>query len=107
VKESLGDGGLYFGSDQVEFAKVGIPAAFPFSGFDYVGHPKDYGDGKWEAYAKKDYHEVSDEVKPDWDYTGAAGDARWLMIAGQLVADAEERPKWKPGSEFHRMEMAR
>ncbi|MEO8064549.1 MAG: M20/M25/M40 family metallo-hydrolase [Pseudomonadota bacterium] len=102
LKEAIDDGGLYFASDQIEFAKVGIPAAFPFSGFDYIGKPKDFGEQKWDAFSKNDYHQVSDEVRPDWDYSGAAEDATWLMIAGQLVADAENRPEWKAGSEFKR-----
>jgi len=30
-----------------QFAKFGIPAAFPFSGSEYVGKPKEFGDAKW------------------------------------------------------------
>ena len=102
VEEAIDDGGLYFSSDQIEFAKAGIPAAFPFSGSEYVDRPKEFGDAKWDAYSTNDYHQPTDEVKPDWDLAGAAEDAKWLMIAGGLVADAEQRPEWKPGSEFLR-----
>lgn len=100
LRESLGDGGLFFGSDQIEFAKAGIPSIFPFSGFDYAGKPKDFGEGKWSSYSDNDYHQVSDEIRPDWDLSGAAEDARWLLIAGWNVSQATERPKWKPESEF-------
>lgn len=103
IEEPIDDGALYFASDQIEFAKAGIPAAFPFSGSDYAGRPRDFGERTWEAYSTNDYHQVSDEVKPDWDYAGAAQDAQWLLIAGQLTADAEGRPRWKPGSEFERL----
>lgn len=102
VRASLDNGGLYFASDQIEFAKAGIPAVFPFSGSNYVGKPKDYGDKLWEAYGDKDYHKVSDEFKPDWDFSGAAEDARWLLIAGYNVAQSNIRPTWKSGSEFRR-----
>ncbi len=100
LRESLGDGGLFFGSDQIEFAKAGIPSIFPFSGFDYAGKPKDFGDGKWNSYSDNDYHQVSDEIRPDWDLSGAAEDTRWLLVAGWNVAQTTERPKWKPESEF-------
>lgn len=100
LKESLGNGGLYFASDQIEFAKAGIPAIFPFSGSDYVGKNKDFGDTQWNNYSEKDYHQVSDEVKPDWDLSGAVEDAQWLLIAGYEIAQASKRPEWKPGSEF-------
>jgi Zn-dependent M28 family amino/carboxypeptidase len=104
VSEDLADGGLYFASDQIEFAKVGIPAAFPFSGTTYVGKPKEFGDARWNAYSENDYHKVTDDVRPDWDLSGAAEDARWLLIAGYNVADASTRPEWKRGSEFKRVE---
>ena len=100
LRESLGDGGLYYGSDQMEFAKAGIPSIFPFSGFDYVGKPKDFGDGKWSSYSDNDYHQVSDEIRPDWDLSGAAEDARWLLIAGWKISQAPKWPQWKPESEF-------
>lgn len=99
-KDSLGNGGLYYGSDQVEFAKVGIPSIFPFSGFEYLDRAKDFGENKWDNYASKDYHQVSDEIKADWDLSGAVQDAQWLMIAGYKVVQADERPSWKPASEF-------
>jgi len=93
-------GGLYFGSDQMEFAKAGIPAVFPWSGVDYVGKPKDYGDKVWAEYGEKRYHQVSDEVMPDWDTKGAVEDTRWFVIAGYLAAQSVERPRLKEGSEF-------
>lgn len=102
INEPIDNGGLYFASDQIEFAKVGIPAAFPFSGSEYVGRPKEFADEQWGAYSKNDYHQVSDEWKPDWDLSGAVEDAKWLMIAGDLVADGDQRPQWKIGSEFAR-----
>jgi Zn-dependent M28 family amino/carboxypeptidase len=102
VTEPIDDGSLYFASDQIEFAKAGIPAAFPFSGSIYVGKPRAFGEARWNAYSAKDYHKVTDEVQPDWDMTGAAEDARWLLIAGYNVADSSARPVWKPASEFRR-----
>jgi hypothetical protein len=39
---------------------------------------------------------------PDWDMAGAVEDARRLVIAAYLAADAPTRPAWKPGVEFGR-----
>lgn len=94
------DGGLYFGSDQIEFAKAGIPAVFPWSGFEYVGKPKDYGEKVWDDYSENRYHKVADGVMADWDAAGAVEDTRWFVIAGYLAAQNIARPKWKEGSEF-------
>jgi len=100
LQGSIDDDGLYFGSDQIEFARGGIPAAFPFSGSDYIGKPKGFGDRKWSEYADRDYHQVSDDVKPDWDFSGAAQDAGWLAIAAYKIADEVQRPRWLPGAEL-------
>ncbi|HQZ97499.1 MAG TPA: M28 family peptidase [Pyrinomonadaceae bacterium] len=99
-KESMDNNGLYFGSDNVEFARGGVPAFFAFGGFEYTGRPADFGGNKWNGYADKDYHKVSDEIGPDWDLSGAAEDAQWLLIAGYKIAQAAKRPEWKAGSEF-------
>lgn len=107
INEAIDNGGLYFASDQIEFAKVGIPACFPFSGSEYIGKPKKWGDKKWEAYSENNYHKVSDEVRADWDLSGAAEDAKWLLITGYNVAMTEKRPEWKVGSEFKAMRAAK
>jgi Zn-dependent M28 family amino/carboxypeptidase len=102
IDEAIDDGSLFFSSDQIEFAKAGIPAVFPFSGNNYVGKPAELGVTRWTAYGERDYHQVSDEIRPDWDLSGAVEDARWLTIASYRVAEADARPQWKPGSEFGR-----
>ncbi len=92
--------GFYYRSDHFHFAKQGVPALDPDSGTDYIGKPGDYGKTKREEYNKTDYHAPSDQVKPDWDLSGAAEDAQLLLTVGYRVANAETFPAWKPGSEF-------
>jgi Zn-dependent M28 family amino/carboxypeptidase len=92
--------GYYFRSDHFEFAKQGVPALDPDGGRQYVGKPADFGQRKHDEYTAKDYHKVSDEVKPDWDLSGAVDDARLLAELGYRIAQGDKYPEWKPGSEF-------
>jgi Zn-dependent M28 family amino/carboxypeptidase len=92
--------GLYYRSDHFEFAKQGVPALYTKSGVDYVGKDANYSKQKREEYTAKDYHKVSDEIKPDWDLAGAVDDAQLLTVIGYRVAQAEKYPEWKAGSEF-------
>jgi Zn-dependent M28 family amino/carboxypeptidase len=92
--------GLYFRSDHFEFARAGVPALNAKGGTEYRDKPIDYGRQKRDEYTKNDYHKPSDEVKPDWDLGGAVEDARLLLEVGVAVAEAEDWPAWKPGSEF-------
>ncbi|HUX32550.1 MAG TPA: M28 family metallopeptidase [Gemmatimonadaceae bacterium] len=92
--------GFYYRSDHFSFAKQGVPALDPDAGIEYIGKPAGYGLQKRDEYTNNDYHKVSDEVKPDWDLSGAVEDLRVLFRVGHVVADAPGIPQWKPGTEF-------
>jgi Zn-dependent M28 family amino/carboxypeptidase len=92
--------GFYFRSDHFEFAKQGVPALDPKGGREYIGKSADFGQRKHDEFTAKDYHKVTDEVKPDWDLSGAAQDMRVLAELGYRVAQGERYPEWKPDSEF-------
>jgi Zn-dependent M28 family amino/carboxypeptidase len=92
--------GMFYRSDHFEFAKQGVPALNLKGGMSYVGKPAGYGKAKRDEYTQKDYHKVSDEVKPDWDLSGAVDDLRLLFEVGYRVAQDDTMPEWKPGTEF-------
>jgi Zn-dependent M28 family amino/carboxypeptidase len=92
--------GFYYRSDHFNFAKQGVPALDPDSGVDYIGKSAEWGKAKRDEYTDKDYHAPSDQVKPDWDLSGAVEDAQLLMAVGYRVANADKLPEWKPGNEF-------
>jgi Zn-dependent M28 family amino/carboxypeptidase len=92
--------GYYYRSDHFEFAKQGVPALDPDAGQKAIGKPADYAQKKRDEYTEKNYHKVSDEIKQDWDLSGAVEDARLLLEVGDRVADADTIPHWKPDSEF-------
>jgi Zn-dependent M28 family amino/carboxypeptidase len=92
--------GFYYRSDHFNFAKQGVPALDPEQGLDFVGKPADYGKRVRDEFNERDYHKPSDEVKPDWDLSGAAQDAQLYWMVGYRVAQAAKYPEWKPGTEF-------
>ena len=92
--------GFYYRSDHFEFAKQGVPALDTDAGVMYVGKDSTYGMKKRDEYTAHDYHQVTDEVKPDWDLSGAVQDLQTLFKVGYNVAQAPTMPEWKPGTEF-------
>ncbi len=92
--------GFYYRSDHFEFAKQGVPALYTDSGGEYVDKPAGFSEKKRAEYTANDYHKVTDEVKTDWDLSGAVEDLRLLFDVGVRVADGEKYPEWKAGSEF-------
>ena len=92
--------GFFYRSDHFEFAKLGVPASHSDAGAEYLGQSAEYAQKKRDEYTANDYHKVTDEVKPDWDLSGAAEDAQLLFRVGWRVAQGERWPEWKPGTEF-------
>ena len=98
--EAQPEKGHFYRSDHFELAKVGVPALYFKAGMDYVGKVAGYGQRKADEYVAQDYHKVTDEVKPDWDFSGAVEDTQLLIQVAWQVAQAKTWPVWKEGSEF-------
>ncbi|HEX8148185.1 MAG TPA: M28 family metallopeptidase [Pyrinomonadaceae bacterium] len=92
--------GFYYRSDHFEFAKIGVPAFYADTGTEYVGKSPEFSQQKRDEYTNNDYHKPTDEVKPDWDLSGAVEDAQFLLAVGYRVAQGDKYPEWKPGTEF-------
>jgi len=87
--------GFYWRSDHVEFAMGGVPSLASSPGIEFVGKPADYGDQRRSEYIRNDYHKPTDEIKPDWDLTGAVEDLQVLLEVGFRVAQMPGRPEWR------------
>jgi Zn-dependent M28 family amino/carboxypeptidase len=92
--------GRFYRSDHFELGKVGVPALYPKTGNEFIGKPADFGTKMRATYDATDYHKPSDEVKPDWDMSGMAADARLLFRVGLRVVNGATWPAWKEGTEF-------
>jgi len=92
--------GFFYRSDHFEFAKKGVPALYVDAGTEFVGKDAAYGQKKRDEYTENDYHKPSDQVKPDWDLSGAVEDLQALFQVGYRVAQTDRWPEWKAGTEF-------
>jgi Zn-dependent M28 family amino/carboxypeptidase len=100
VADPESEKGFFYRSDHFEFAKEGVPALYADAGVNYVGKPAGWGLQKRAEYTANDYHKPTDEIKPDWDLSGAVEDGQMLFHVGYRVAQSSVWPKWKPGTEF-------
>ncbi|NIM52929.1 MAG: M20/M25/M40 family metallo-hydrolase [Gemmatimonadales bacterium] len=88
--------GSFYRSDQVSFAKAGIPALYLQRGKDFI-EPLGFDA---DSFRLAHYHQVTDEIPPQWNLEGTARDVRILFEAALRVANADEQPRWVPGHEF-------
>jgi hypothetical protein len=89
----------FYRSDHYFFVKKGVP------GIMILGAPEGSVESwtdrlkKWE---KTDYHQPTDIVRPDWDWTGPRTVASIMLLMGLRAANDEAMPAWLPSSVFNR-----
>lgn len=93
--------GYFFRSDHFQFAKVGIPALYASGGYEHMTKGVDYVDSLIQVYLSSQYHRPQDEYDPSfWTFDGMALDGMLLYNVGWELANSDQWPKWKEGSEF-------
>jgi Zn-dependent M28 family amino/carboxypeptidase len=92
--------GFYFRSDHFSFVKRGVPALYAESGIDYLSRAPGWGRDQRARYTAEDYHKPSDEIRDDWDLSGAIEDVAMYLRVAWAISETDAWPEWKPGSEF-------
>ena len=92
--------GSFFRSDQLAFARGGVPAVFVNTGRSYRGRPADYDAQVRDAYRGQRYHQPSDELTDDLVFGGILQQTRVAFRLGYGLANSTLRPMWKPSEAF-------
>ena len=92
--------GGFYRSDQLSFAKIGVPVLAAGSGLDLFDGGVARGQQLAQDYLEHRYHQPDDELTSDWDMSGAMRDLQLLYNVGHQVADSDAWPQWYPNSEF-------
>lgn len=89
----------FYRSDHYFFVKKGVPAIMLLGAPD--GTTESWTDRlrKWE---KTDYHQPTDIVRPDWDWSGPRTVASVMLLMGLRAANDDAMPAWVPTSVFNR-----
>ena len=90
--------GMVYRADNFEFLKGGVPALFIGNGEHLVSRATD-APLRSDEFDLHDYHQPSDEIKSDWDLSGAVEDAQILFDVGCRIANGAKPPEWMPGAE--------
>jgi Zn-dependent M28 family amino/carboxypeptidase len=99
IPDSRPDKGKIYRADNFEFSKAGLPSLYIGKGEHLLSRPET-APLKSDEFDSTDYHQVTDEVKPDWDLSGAVQDVQLVFEVGYEVANGDKFPEWKPGNEF-------
>lgn len=94
------DRGLFYRSDQFNFARIGVPAVYLDGGTDVIGQPPGWGEEQINHYTDVNYHQPSDELDDTWNFDGMVEDAKISFLIGLDIANADTLPGWNAGDEF-------
>ncbi len=92
--------GFYYRSDHFPLAKAGVLAFSVDGGHDVIGKPADWGRKMADEYRQKNYHQPSDEIAADWDWSSGVQMGQLGFWLGWEAANAAAIPNWLPGEEF-------
>ena len=81
--------GWFYRSDQISFARVGVPAIWFKSGIDFIGREPGWGEARQAEWIENDYHQPSDEVRESWVLDGLAEEMFRVLKPGARYACSE------------------
>jgi len=92
--------GFFYRSDQLNFARAGVPVLFARGGFDKVDGGTAAGKAAYDDFTANRYHKTADNYDPNWDLSGVIEDVSALYAVGKRLADETAFPQWAADSEF-------
>ena len=92
--------GFFYRSDQLNFARAGVPVLFARGGFDKLDGGKTAGKAAYDDFTANRYHKTADNYDPMWDLSGVIEDISALYAVGKRLGDESTFPQWAADSEF-------
>jgi Zn-dependent M28 family amino/carboxypeptidase len=92
--------GFFYRSDQLNFARAGVPVLFARGGFDKLDGGEAAGRAAYDDFTANYYHKPADNYDPYWDLSGVIEDVSALYAVGKRLADESTFPQWAADSEF-------
>jgi hypothetical protein len=100
VPDQFPDRGSFYRSDQLNFARIGVPALYLGGGTEFPGHDAAWGRNRVDEYVRCCYHQPSDQFDASWKLDGAVEDLRLESTVLLRIANDPQLPRWRPGDEF-------
>ena len=102
IDERDGEKGYPFRSDQHSFVKAGIPGVWLHEGVRSAPGAKYDVAARRVDYEKNHYHQVTDNIRNDWDLEGTVQTVEWAVRLVEVLGRWEGVPGFGPRSPFQR-----
>ncbi|MDN4501019.1 M28 family metallopeptidase [Alteromonadaceae bacterium BrNp21-10] len=102
VDEDRPQAGSYYRSDHFNFAKQGVPALNAKGGSIAIDEETAQYRKRTKVIVTGCYHQVCDQFREKWDFSGIQEDTQMLFEVGYDIANDDKWPQWSATSEFQR-----
>lgn len=102
TQEDRPEAGYYYRSDHFSFAKKGVPALYAKGGNQPIDEETAKYRKRMSLIQRGCYHQVCDQFRENWDFSGIKEDTQLLFEVGHDIATSSDWPNWNPSSEFQR-----
>jgi Zn-dependent M28 family amino/carboxypeptidase len=92
--------GEYYRSDNLSFARGGVPALYAVGGVDDSARGPVWGQAQLDDYREHRYHQPGDVYTPEWDVRGTMDDLNLYYRIGMRLTQLRRFPNWYRNSEF-------
>lgn len=104
TEEGRPEAGYYYRSDHFSFAKQGVPALYAKGGNVPINEETERYRKRMNVIQQGCYHQVCDQYRENWDFSGVKQDTQLLYEVGYDIANSNDWPKWMETSEFQRVQ---
>jgi len=92
--------GSFTRSDQIVFARTGIPAILLMEGSEYQHTSRGEGVKRMIAWGEGVYHSPFDDLQQPMNFAAAQQHVEILLAFCRVLAESASAPEWKPGAAF-------
>ncbi len=100
VADGESEKGYFYRSDQLNFARKGVPVLYANSGYDKLVGGAAAGRAAIDDYLHNRYHKPADAYDPNWDLSGVIENIQALHAVGKRLVGESTFPQWNADSEF-------
>lgn len=100
VPDPVPEEAAFFRSDQLPFARAGVPALYVKHGVRFRNRPAGWGMERMAEFRERHHHRPSDEYHPGLDLSGAVQQGRLIFSLAYDIAMWDRVAEWNEGEVF-------
>ncbi|MFZ0389623.1 MAG: M28 family peptidase, partial [Calditrichia bacterium] len=87
-------------SDQIAFARAGIPSVLLMEGFDYRHYSRETAIRIFQQWVETRYHSPFDDLQQPLNLRASVQHLKVIKLLAESLASGSQKPEWLPGTVY-------